>query len=123
MSIEEEDKPKTTCVTQYDSYKFLVMPFGLINAPITFCTLINKIFHLYLNKFVVVYLNDIVIYNNTLKEHVEHLRKVFKVLRQNELYVKKEKCSFVKEDVSFLGHHINNGKLMMDEINVKVLQE
>ncbi|RVW21689.1 Retrovirus-related Pol polyprotein from transposon 17.6 [Vitis vinifera] len=58
----------------------------------------NKIFHPYLDKFVVVYLDDIVIYSNTLKEHEEHLRKVFKILRQNELYVKKEKCSFAKEE-------------------------
>ncbi|RVW76807.1 Transposon Ty3-I Gag-Pol polyprotein [Vitis vinifera] len=68
-----------------------------------------------LDKFVVVYLDDIVIYSNTLKEHEEHLRKVFKILRQNELYVKKEKCSFAKEEVSFLGHRIRDGKLMMDD--------
>ncbi|RVX13859.1 RNA-directed DNA polymerase-like [Vitis vinifera] len=98
VRIAEGDEPKTTCVTRYGSYEFLVMPFGLTNAPATFCTLMNKIFHPYLDKFVVVYLDDIVIYSNTLKEHEEHLRKVFKILRQNELYVKKEKCSFAKEE-------------------------
>ncbi|KAL6349714.1 hypothetical protein AAG906_041121 [Vitis piasezkii] len=97
VRIAEGDESKTTCVTRYGSYKFLVMPFDLTNAPTTFCTLINKIFHPYLDKFMVVYLDDIVIYSNTLKEYVEHLRKVFKILRQNELYVKKEKCSFAKE--------------------------
>ena len=81
VRIAEGDEPKTTCVTRYGSYEFLVMPFGLTNAPATFCTLMNKIFHPYLDKFVVVYLDDIVIYSNTLKEHVEHLRKVFKILR------------------------------------------
>ncbi|RVW59550.1 Transposon Tf2-12 polyprotein [Vitis vinifera] len=115
VRIAEGDEPKTTCVTRYGSYEFLVMPFGLTNAPATFCTLMNKIFHPYLDKFVVVYLDDIVIYSNTLKEHKEHLRKVFKILRQNELYVKKEKCSFAKEEVSFLGHRIRDGKLMMDD--------
>ena len=85
VRIAEGDESKTTCVTRYGSYEFLVMPFGLINAPTTFCMLMNKIFHPYLDKFVVVYLNDIVIYSDTLKEHVEHLRKVFKILRQNEL--------------------------------------
>ncbi|RVW98232.1 Retrovirus-related Pol polyprotein from transposon 17.6 [Vitis vinifera] len=123
VRIAEGDEPKTTCVTRYDSYEFLVMPFGLTNAPATFCTLMNKIFHPYLDKFVVVYLDDIVIYSNTLKEHVEHLRKVFKILRQNELYVKKEKCSFAKEEVSFLRHRIRDGKLMMDDSKVKAIQE
>ncbi|RVW92708.1 Retrovirus-related Pol polyprotein from transposon 297 [Vitis vinifera] len=109
--------------TRYGSYEFLVMPFGLTNAPTTFCTLMNKIFHPYLDKFVVVYLDDIVIYSNTLKEHVKHLRKVFKILRQNKLYVKKEKCSFAKEEVSFLGHCIKDDKLMMDDGKVKAIQE
>ena len=70
------------------------MPFDLTNAPATLCTLMNKTFHPFLDKFVVVYLDDIVIYSNTLEEHVDHLRKVFKLLRQNGLYVKKEKFSF-----------------------------
>ncbi|RVW16210.1 Transposon Ty3-I Gag-Pol polyprotein [Vitis vinifera] len=68
-------------------------------------------------------LDDIVIYSNTLKEHVEHLRKVFKILRQNELYVKKEKCSFAREEVRFLGHRIRDGKLMMDDSKMKAIQE
>ncbi|RVW29633.1 Retrovirus-related Pol polyprotein from transposon 17.6 [Vitis vinifera] len=123
VRIAEGDEPKTTCVTRYDSYKFLVMPFGLTNALATFCTLMNKIFHPYLDKFVMVYLDDIVIYSNTLKEHVEHLKKVFKILRQNELYVKKEKFSFAKKEVSFLGHRIRDGKLMMDDSKVKAIQE
>nr|CAN67535.1 hypothetical protein VITISV_032523 [Vitis vinifera] len=123
VRIAEGDEPKTTCVTRYGSYEFLMMPFGLTNAPAMFCTLMNKIFHPYLDKFVVVYLDDIVIYSNTLKEHEEHLRKVFKILRQNELYVKKEKCSFAKEEVSFLGHRIKDGKLMMDDSKVKAIQE
>ncbi|RVW47393.1 Retrovirus-related Pol polyprotein from transposon 297 [Vitis vinifera] len=123
VRIAEGDEPKTTCVTRYGSYEFLVMPFGLTNAPATFCTLMNKIFHPYLDKFVVVYLDDIVIYSNTLKEHEEHLRKFFKILRQNKLYVKKEKCSFAKEEVNFLGHRIRDGKLMMDDSKVKAIQE
>ena len=123
VRIAEGDKPKTTCVTRYGSFEFLVMPFGLTNAPATFCTLMNKIFHPYLDKFVVVYLDDIIIYSNTLKEHVEHLRKVFKILRQNELYVKKEKCPFAKEEVSFLGLCIRDGKLMMDDSKVKAIQK
>ncbi|KAL9255314.1 RNA-directed DNA polymerase-like protein [Drosera capensis] len=90
VRIAEGDEAKTTCVTRYGSFEFLVMPFGPTNAPATFCTLMNNIFHPYLDKFVVVYLDDIVVYSVTLEEHVEHLRIVFKVLASNELYVRKK---------------------------------
>ena len=123
VRIVEGDEPKTTCVTRYDSYEFLVMPFGLTNAHATFCTLMNKIFHHFLDKFVVVYLDDIVIYSSALEQHVDHVRKVFKLLRQNELYVKKEKFSFSQGEVGFQGHRIKDGKLMMDESKVKAIQE
>ena len=94
VRIAEGDEPKTACVTRYGAFKWLVMPFGLTNAPATFCTLMNEILHPYLDQFVVVYLDDIVVYSSTLQEHVEHLKKVFKVLRENQLYVKREKCEF-----------------------------
>ncbi|XP_054818995.1 uncharacterized protein LOC129318287 [Prosopis cineraria] len=123
VRIAEGDEPKTTCVTRYGSFEWLVMPFGLTNAPATFCTLMNKIFDPYLDRFVVVYLDDIVVYSNTLEEHVEHLQIVFKTLRENELYVKKEKCSFAMEEVSFLGHVISHGCLKMDEKKVQAIKE
>lgn len=75
--IDEGDESKTTYVTRYVAFKFLVMSFALTNAMVTFFTLMNKLFHHYLDKFVVVYLDDIVVYNNTLKERVDHIRKVF----------------------------------------------
>ncbi|XP_015166051.1 uncharacterized protein [Solanum tuberosum] len=99
VRIAEGDEPKTTCVTRYGAFEWLVMPFGLTNAPATFCTLMNKLFHPFLDQFVVIYLDDIVVYSNSLDEHVEHLCKVFKVLRDNDLCVKREKCSFAQATV------------------------
>ena len=94
VRIAKEDEPKTTCVTRYGAFEFLVMPFGLTNASATFCTLMNQVFHEYLDKFVVVYLDDIVVYSSTLEEHKDHLKRVFQKLKENQLYVKREKCSF-----------------------------
>ncbi|XP_054805380.1 uncharacterized protein LOC129308324 [Prosopis cineraria] len=123
VRIAAGDEPKTTCVTRYGAFKFLVIPFGLTNAPAMFCTLMNKLFHPYLDQFVVVYLDDIVVYSNTLKEHAQHLKKVFQVLSDHELYIKLEKCSFAKQEVDFLGHKIKDGKLIMDPTKVQAIQE
>ena len=81
MRVAEGDEAKTTCVTRYGSFEFLVMPFGLINAPATFCNLMNDVLFDFLDSFVVVYLDDIVIYNTTLEDHLVHLEKVFDRLR------------------------------------------
>ncbi|KAL0437565.1 UNVERIFIED_CONTAM: RNA-directed DNA polymerase [Sesamum radiatum] len=89
---------------RYGAFEFLVMPFGLTKAPSTFSTLMNQVLHEFLDEFVVVYFDDIVIYNGTLAEHVEHLRQVLTRLREHELYAKVSKCSFAQETISFLGH-------------------
>ncbi|XP_047337611.1 uncharacterized mitochondrial protein AtMg00860-like [Impatiens glandulifera] len=83
----------------------------------------NKVFHPYLDKFVVVYLDDIVVYSPTLHEHVEHLRLVFQALRENELYAKLEKSSFAQDEVMFLGHRVKSKCIMMDEAKVKAIRE
>ncbi|XP_039018028.1 uncharacterized protein LOC120149241 [Hibiscus syriacus] len=123
VRIAEGDEPKTACVTRYGSYEFLVIPFGLTNAPATFYTLMNKVLQPFLDRFVVVYLDDIVVYSKTLEEHIEHLRRVFQVLRENELYVKEEKCSFAQKEVPFLGHIIGGGKLQMDKDKIRAIDE
>jgi len=99
------------------------MPFGLTNAPATFCTLMNKLFYPFLDQFVVIYLDDIVVYSNSLEEHVEHLCKVFKVLRDNDLCVKREKCSFAQATVQFLGHTISHGEIRMDSDKVEAIRD
>ncbi|WJZ95434.1 hypothetical protein VitviT2T_014205 [Vitis vinifera] len=83
VRIAAGDERKTTCVTRYGSYEFLVMPFGLTNAPTTFCNLMNDVLFDYLDAFVVVYLDDIVVYSKTLTKHEKHLRLVFQRLREN----------------------------------------
>ena len=90
-------------MTRYGSYEFLVMPFGLTNAPATFCNLMNDVLYEFLDDFVVVYLDDIVVYSQSLGEHVEHLRLMFSALKKNSLYVKKEKCEFCQQEIMFLG--------------------
>nr|GEW25571.1 hypothetical protein [Tanacetum cinerariifolium] len=123
VRITEGDEAKTTCVTRYGFYEFIVMPFGLTDASAIFFTLMNKLFHPFLDKFVVVYLDDIVVYSHTLEEHVSHLKQVFHVLRDNELYVKLDKCSFAQDEVKFLGHKIKDGGLMMDGAKIKAIQD
>ena len=121
VRIADGDEPKTACVTRYGAFDWLVMPFGLTNAPATFCTLMNRLFHSYLDQFVVVYLDDIVVYSDNMEDHVEHLCKVFKILRDNELYVKREKCSFAQPIVRFLGHTISHGKIQMDSDKIAAI--
>ena len=121
MKIAEGDEPKTTCLTWYGSYEFLVMPFGLTNAPATFCNLMNDVFYEFVDRFVMVYLDDIVIYSESLEDHLEHLRKVLSKLREHQLYVKKEKCEFAEQEILFLGHKVNKGLVMMDERKVQAI--
>jgi hypothetical protein len=121
IRIKEGDKEKTTCRTRYGSYEFMVMPFGLTNALATFCTLMNDIFREWLDDFVVVYIDDILIYSGSLEEHAEHLRKVFQRLRENKLYAKLKKCEFGVTEVDFLGHRITQEGLKMDDHKVKAI--
>jgi len=121
IRIAEGDEKKTACHTRYGSYKLLMMPFGLTNAPTTFCTLMNDVFREWLDDFVVVYIDNILIYSSSLEEHAEHLRKVFQRLRENKLYAKLEKCEFGVTKVDFLGHKITQEGLKMDDRKVKAI--
>jgi hypothetical protein len=109
MRIQESDIPKTAFRTRHGLYEYTVMSFGLMNAPTYFMYLMNKVFMEYLDKFVVVFINDILIYSKTEAEHEEHLRLVLEKLRANQLYTKSSKCEFWLTQVAFLGHVISVG--------------
>ena len=96
IRIAKWDEPKTTYTIRYGSFEFLVMPFGLTNVPVTFYLLMNKVLQPFLSWFVVVYLDDIVVYSIMLEEHAQHLRQVLQVLWDNELFLKMKKCSFAQ---------------------------
>lgn len=108
VRIAEEDIPKTAFRTRYGHYEFLVMPFGLTNAPATFQRLMNDVLRPYLDKFVLVYLDDILIYSKTEEEHKEHLGLVLKALREAKLYAKASKCEFGRNQLEFLGHVVSS---------------
>ncbi|XP_057250746.1 uncharacterized protein LOC104908979 [Beta vulgaris subsp. vulgaris] len=103
LRIKPEDISKTVLRTRYGHYEFTVMPFGLTNAPAIFMDLMNRVFKSYLNKFVVVFIDDILVFSRNLIEHEEHLRKVLEVLRERKLYAKLKKCEFWLKEVAFLG--------------------
>jgi len=94
-------------VTRYGSYKFIVMPFRLTNAPAIFCNLMNDVLYEFLDEFVVVYLEDIVIFSRSMDDHVVHLDKVMRRLREHKLFGKKEKCEFACSEITFLGHLVS----------------
>jgi hypothetical protein len=119
MRIRPLDIPKTAFSTRYGLYEFTVMSFGLTNAPTYFMNLMNKVFMEYLDRFVVVVIEDILIYSKSESDHEEHLRLVLQKLRDNQLYAKYSKCEFWIGEVSFLGHTISNGGISVDPAEVK----
>ena len=94
-------------VTRYGLYEYTVMSFGLTNAPATFMRLVNSVFHEYLDKFVVVYIDDILVYSKTEDEHAQHLRLILTKLREHRLYAKFSKCEFWLKELIFLGHVVS----------------
>ncbi|XP_070662316.1 uncharacterized protein [Malus domestica] len=114
LKIKSEDVPKTTFRTRYGHYKFLVMPFRLTNAPAAFMDLMNRVFQQYLDRFFIVFIDDILVYSKSKLEHVRHLTLVLKKLREHELYAKFSKCEFWLDQVAFLGHVISAQGILVD---------
>ncbi|GJY87168.1 putative reverse transcriptase domain-containing protein [Tanacetum coccineum] len=107
LRVREEDIPKTAFRTRYGHYEFQVMPFGLTNAPAVFMDLMNRVCKPYLDKFVIVFIDDILIYSKNKQEHEEHLKLILELLKKEELYAKFSKCEFWIPKVQFLGHVID----------------
>ena len=121
MKIKETDVPKSTFRTRYGHYEFLVMPFGLTNAPAAFMDLMNKVFHPYLDQFIIVFIDDILVYSKNAEEHVVHLRIVLQSLRDKQLYAKFSKCEFWLSEVVFLGHVVSGEGIFMDPRKVEAI--
>jgi hypothetical protein len=119
MKIRWSDIPKTAFTTRYGLCEYTVMSFGLTNAPAYFLYLMNKVFMEYLDKLVVVFIDDILIYSKTEEEHEEHLRFVLQKLREHQLYAMFSKCDFWLKEVSFLGHIITDGGISVDPAKVE----
>jgi hypothetical protein len=116
MKLEDIDK---TAFWMHDAFfEFLVMPFGLCNAPATFQSLMNDMMRAYLHQFVLVFFDDILIYSASWADHLRHLRVVLMVLRQHRLFIKSSKCSFGVDAVAYLGHTISRAGVAMDPAKV-----
>ena len=121
LRVREEDVPKTAFRTRYGHYEFLVMPFGLTNAPAIFMDYMNRIFRPYLDKFVVVFIDDILIYSRSPQEHETHLHLVLQTLREKKLYAKLSKCEFWLSEVKFLGHVVSKDGISVDPHKVEAV--
>jgi hypothetical protein len=123
IRIQPDDVAKTAFRTPLGHFQWRVLAFGLTNAPATFQTVMNKIFHGCMGKFVLVYLDDIMVFSKSEEEHIAHLRQVFEILQANQLYIKLSKCHFCKEEVEFLGHIVGKDGVKVDPKKVAVVQD
>ncbi|GKA66244.1 putative reverse transcriptase domain-containing protein [Tanacetum coccineum] len=120
--VHEDDIPKTAFRTRYGHFKFTVMPYGLTNAPAIFMDLMNRVCRPYLDKFLIVFIDDILIYSKTQEEHVEHLRLVLQLLKKEKLYAKFSKCKFWPREVQFLRHVINGNEIHVNPSKIEAVK-
>ncbi|GJX08621.1 putative reverse transcriptase domain-containing protein [Tanacetum coccineum] len=123
LRVREEDIPKTAFRTRYGHYEFQVMPFGLTNAPALFMDLMNMVCKPYLDRFVIVFIDDILVYSKRRKEHEGHLRLILKLLKEVKLYAKFLKCEFWLSKVQFLGHVIDSEGIRVDPTKIESIKD
>ena len=121
--MREDDIEKTTFPTHERHYKFLVMPFGLTNAPATFQSLMNQVFYRFLHRFVLVFFYDILVYNSAIIKHEKHLREVFNILSDNELYAKQKKFVIGHSRIQYLGHGISSQGVEADGEKILAMEK
>ncbi|GJV35067.1 putative reverse transcriptase domain-containing protein [Tanacetum coccineum] len=122
LRVHEDDIPKTAFRTRYGHFEFIVVPFGLTNAPAVFMDLMNRVCRPYLDKFVIVFIDDILIYSKTREEHEVHLKLVLELLKEEKLYAKFSKCEFWLREVQFLGHVINEDGIHVDPSKIEAIK-
>jgi hypothetical protein len=123
IRMREQDEAKTAFKTHHGHFQFRVMPFGLTNAPATFQCLMNDIFAQYTRKFVIVFLDDILVYSKDLQEHATHLEIVLQLLRKHQLYAKASKCSFAQDKIEYLGHVISKDGVATDKEKTQAMKD
>ena len=107
LRIREQDIHKTAFKTRYRHFEFLVIPFGLTNAPAAFMDMMQRVFRPYLDQFVIVFIDDVLIYSDSAEQHAEHLRTALQTLREHQLFEKFSKCEFWRTKIHFLGHVVS----------------
>ena len=122
IPIERDDIKKTAFRTRYGHYEFVVMPFGLTNAPAAFMKMMNGIFREFLDEFVIIFIDDILVYSKTKEDHEKHLRLVLGRLREQKLFAKLSKCSFWQRSIGFLGHVVSNEGVSVDPEKIECIK-
>ncbi|GJU78151.1 putative reverse transcriptase domain-containing protein [Tanacetum coccineum] len=122
LRVHEEDISKTAFRTRYGHFKFTVMPFRLTNALAVFMDLMNRVCKSYLDKFVIVFIDDILIYSKSKKDHEDHLRLVLELLKKERLFAKFSKCEFWLQEVNFLGHVVNSNGIYVDPSKIEAVK-
>ena len=121
LKIKEQDISKTAFRTWSSHFEFLMMPFGLMNAPAVFMDLMNLVIQTYIDQFIVVFIDDIVVYSNTREEHATHLRIILQTLKEHQLFAKQEKYDFWMTEMKFLGHVVSQEGILVDPAKVDTI--
>jgi hypothetical protein len=121
--MKEVEIPKMTFQTHEGDYEFLIMPFGLCNAPSTFQRLMNHVFHPFLRHFVLVFFDDILIYRKNWTDHLTHVDRVLFLLSQHQLFLKQSKCAFGASEVEYMGHLVGKDGIRVDPKKIEAMQD